>query len=372
MRNRGRRSASPWTLTLIIGSGVLVAVIALGFLVIGVGRPLDRRSTVGRPVPEPASPPRRAPAARINPEPMDLPVVVVRPVDHERFTTERPVDGLRPDSVVQVAAIGFEAFELGRVEQCVSELGRLAACGRPFPVQFGEDGRADFQYRVRNAFAPGGCRSGRATCLLRVSGDGSGLRGETQTVFIDRLTPASIGVEPSSGLAVVEAASVTVSGFPPGLPVTALLCLPPGTYDVRRCGPPGPSATFKVGPDGAGSGELTVKGGPLGTDLVPCDHRQPCAVAVLSGDGFAAAASIPVTFSLGPGASYDPQRLSVGLTAAVLLGLVALLVARRTDWTKPAEAATPEADAADLRAGASLDDLFGTDAQLEARDPMPF
>jgi hypothetical protein len=42
----------------------------------------------------------------------------------------------------------------------------------------------------------------------------------------------------------------------------------------------------------------------------------------------------------------------------------------RTDWTKPTEAATPELDDSDLRTGQSLDDLFGTDEELDEREPI--
>ncbi|MDQ3641480.1 MAG: hypothetical protein M3450_08470, partial [Actinomycetota bacterium] len=78
----------------------------------------------------------------------------------------------------------------------------------------------------------------------------------------------------------------------------------------------------------------------------------------------------PVRFSAGPGVAYDSGRVLLGvLTAMVLIG-AAVVIARRTDWTKPTEAATPDLDSSDLRTAQSLDDLFGTDEQLDERDPI--
>jgi hypothetical protein len=90
------------------------------------------------------------------------------------------------------------------------------------------------------------------------------------------------------------------------------------------------------------------------------------------GGGFVAAAAVPITFSLGPGVAYDADRVVPGLLVALVLVAVAAALAVRTDWTKPTEAATPALDDADLRADRSLDELFGTDEQLDERDPIPW
>jgi hypothetical protein len=103
-----------------------------------------------------------------------------------------------------------------------------------------------------------------------------------------------------------------------------------------------------------------------------CDARQPCAVVVVVGDGYLAAAPVPVAFSRGPGVAYRAGRVGRGLLVAVVLILIALIVAAKTDWTKPGEAATPALDAADLRTDQNLDDLFGADEELDARDPIPW
>jgi hypothetical protein len=93
---------------------------------------------------------------------------------------------------------------------------------------------------------------------------------------------------------------------------------------------------------------------------------------VVVGGGFISAPVAPVSFSLGPGASYEAGRVLIGVLVAMALIGAAVTISRRTDWTRPTEAATPDLDTADLRADQSLDDLFGTDEQLDQRDPIPW
>jgi hypothetical protein len=115
-----------------------------------------------------------------------------------------------------------------------------------------------------------------------------------------------------------------------------------------------------------------VAAGRLGADAALCGPRRLCGVAVLVGPGFIAAPPTPVAFSLGPGVAYDAGRLIPGVLIAVALAAIAALLAIRTDWTKPTEAQTPGLDRADLRADQGLDELFGTDEELDARDPIPW
>lgn len=319
----------------------------------------------GRPsIPSPAPTPAQAVS-----DPAGLPILAVRASDPERFGPEATADALQPESVVRVHATGFDEFETGWVEQCFGGLGRPVSCDRPFPVQFGVNGATDFQYLLRSSLAPGGCRSGTSTCTLRVTGTSSGRQGVIRTLFLDRATSARIDVEPSTGVTDGEAVVVTVTGFPPNAGLTATLCAPPRGYDTRRCAAEGATDGFRADAGGSGRTSLVVRSGPLGTDRVMCGPRDPCGVAVVTDDGFEAAPVVPLGFSRGPGAGYDPWRLAGGLAFAATLGAVAVIVARTTDWTKPSEAATPEVDGADLQTGSSLDDLFGTDEELEERYP---
>lgn len=299
------------------------------------------------------------------------PVLVMQAADANRFLPYQPVSGLVPDAVVRVQVDGFDWHERGSVRQCVVELGHQTACGEPFPVQFDGDGRADFQFAVRGDISAGGCRVGQPTCLLRVTGESGTRQASVQTVLVDALTKGDVRIEPAGPVADGQTVDVIVSGFPPGAAATAVLCAPPETYDARRCGPPEPASTFAIDPAGAGRTRLTVSAGRLGSEAALCGPRRECGISVVVGGGFVAAPVAPVRFSLGPGVTYDGARVVLGVLAAVVLIGIALVIARRTDWTKPTEAATPDLDDSDLRTGQSLDDLFGTEAELDERDPIP-
>ena len=370
-------------------SGMLAVVSAPVVLLVGVGLlavvALGLGGAVG-PEPEEAGPgevPRITatsrppsagvvplPLARLEPVTTNFPVVAVRPADENRFSPYLPVSGLAPGSVIRVRAEGFGEFERGQAEQCVSELGHQTACIGGFPVQFDEDGKADFQFAVLGDFAPGGCRAGQPTCFLRLTGSDSGRRGTAQTVLVDRVEPGRVTVEPARGLVDGQTVVVSVSGFAPGTTAAAVLCAPPDAYDARRCGPAMPTSTFVVGADGAGRTTLVVAAGRLGPDSALCGPRRLCGVSVVVGSGFVTAPATPVEFSLGPGVAYEADRLVPGIGMAIVLVALAVVIARRTDWTKPTEAASPALDRADLRSDQDLDELFGTDEELDERDPI--
>ncbi len=354
---------------------LLVGAVLLTVLLFGVG---GMQSGDHEPATEPATvvPARRTspgteapPAARVQ-RGTTFPVVVMHAADTDRFTPYQPVSGLVPDAVVRVQVHGFDWHERGSVQQCVVELGRQTACGEPFPVQFDGAGRADFQFAVRGDIAPGACRLGQPTCLLRVTGESAARQASVQTVLVEELTPGEVRIEPAGSVADGQPVDVIVSGFPPGATATAVLCAPPEVYDARRCEAPRPTSTFAIDPTGAGRTTITVAAGRLGSDAALCGPRRVCGIAVVVGGGFVAAPVTPVRFSLGPGVAYDGGRLLLGVLIAVALIGAAVGIARRTDWTKPAEAATPDLDSSDLRIGQSLDDLFGTDEELDERDPI--
>ena len=359
-------------LVLLLGA-VVFAVVLLG--VGGVRSGGDHEPPAAEPVTTLPDRPRAQetpprPEARVQRGATNVPVIVMEAGNADRFPPYQLVSGLTPDAVVRVHAYGFHWHEGGSVQQCVVELGRRTACGEPFPVQFDGDGRAEFQFAVRGDIAPGGCRVGQPTCLLRVTGASPDRHVSVQTVLIDVVSSGVVRLEPAGPLADGQTVDVIVSGFPRGSTATAVLCAPPEVYDARRCGPAEAGSTFVVDAAGAGRTTLTVAAGPLGSDAAVCGPRRACGVAVVAGGGFIAAPIAPVRFSLGPGPSYDTDRVVAGVLVAMgFLGL-AVVIARRTDWTKPTEAATPDLDGADLRAEQSLDDLFGTDEELDERDPI--
>lgn len=354
----------------LVGGLALLAIVTLG---LGGGSPEPARAPATMPdaARTQATPP--LPTARVERVPVDIPVVMINPADEDDgFAPYRPVSGLVPGAVVRVQAAGFDWYERGSIEQCVTELGRQTACGEPSPVQFDDDGRADFQFAVRDDVSPGRCRVAQATCLLRLTGTSSGRRGSAQTVLVDRVTAGQVRVEPAAALADGQAVEVVVSGFPAQTTATAVLCAPPAVYDARRCAAPGPGSTFTIDSGGAGRTTVPVAAGRLGADAALCGPRRLCGIAVVVGPGFVIAPVTPVRFSLGPGVAYEAGRLVPGVLIAVVLVGAAIAIAVRTDWTKPTEADTPELDRSDLRTEQTLDDLFGTDEEMDERDPIPW
>lgn len=292
--------------------------------------------------------------------------------DEDGFSLFLPIGGLRPGTVVRVRASGFHWHEHGRIQQCVTELGRLPACTEAFPVLFDGDGRADFQFAVSGDFAPGGCRAGQPACSLRLTGKDDSRQTSQQLVLVDEFVPGRVTVTPSRSVADGTTVEVAVADFPAGSRAVAVLCAPPTAYDPRRCSPPKPESTFMIDSRGAGRTTLAAAAGRLGAGSALCGPRRACGIAVVVGDGYVTAAPAEVAFSLGPGVAYKGGRVLPGLAVAVALLAIGFALARKTDWTKPSEAATPELDAADLRTDQDLDDLFGTDQELDARDPIPW
>jgi hypothetical protein len=382
IRKRGGVSAAT---VVLVGAGVVALLVVLaggGLFFVGGSTSGDHEETPATTPATTATPPTthaRSDVARavppLQPSPLDLgqPLleVTVPAAEPDRFSPYELVGAIQPDSVVRIRATGFGSFEPGAVEQCVTALGRLPGCTPRFPVQFGEDGAADFQFQLRDSFAPGECRAGRATCTVRISGTESGREGVIQTVFVDEVAVGRVTVTPRRGILVGQRVAVSVSGFPAGANLRATVCAAPDGYDPRRCAMGDGTARFRVGADGSGTATLAITD-TVGADRVPCGPRHACGVTVVSDDGFVASTTVPIGFSLGPGAEYDPTRLVLGLAVVALLGAAALLLIRGTNWDRPSEAATPEMDSTDLETDRSLDELFGTDEEIDARYPVDF
>ena len=361
-------------LLVLAGAIALLMVVAAGRIVLGLGGSDDHN---GPETPTPALTPTTTTAARsvastpVEPGP-PLVEVAVPAVDPDKLAPYLVIDGLAPDTVVRVRAAGFESFEPGRVEQCVTGLGRLPGCTGASPVQFSEGGAAEFQYLLRASFALGACRAGGPTCTLRITGYESGREGAIQTVFVDEVEPGRVSVKPARGILDGQRVTVHVAGYPAGADLIATLCAAPGGYDPRRCQAGPATAAIRVGSDGSGATTLAITTGDVGLDRLPCDPRHACGVTVVSQDGFVASPTAAVGFSLGPGAEYDRTRLVIGLSVTALLLLGAFALIGRTNWDRPTEAATPEMDATDLETEHTLDDLFGTDEEIDAKDPVAF
>ena len=277
------------------------------------------------------------------------PEVTIEADDDSSFPTSYDVvDALTPGTVLRVFATGFEAFARAEVEQCIA--GEVRACGNALPVQFDEHGLARFQYLVTDDFVgtrtvPGGCRVDAAPCTIVVRALEGSRRGEIQSVFVDTIPPPGrIDVTPSRGLSLDgETVTVSVSGYPAGATVTAMVCAAPDT-NGPRCGAPGPTAPLVVGPDGTGRTQLVIEPSRVGARRASCRRGNDCGVSVASDTVFARAPVVPISFAAPPGADYDPARLVLGLALVVLLVAVAGGLLLRTDWSAVGEAAAPEID----------------------------
>jgi len=264
------------------------------------------------------------------------------------FTSTRLIEGLSSTAVLDVSVEGFESFASAVAEQCL--VTTVSACANRLPVQFDGDGRARFQYLVRDDFRPGtgGCAADAPRCVVVVRALESDHRAEVVTLFHDRLPPpGELEVDPASGLADGRSVRVAVAGLPAGAAVAVTTCVAPAVEGAARCGAPAATEHLVIGPDGTVATDLTVTSGPIGADGLRCGGEQRCAIVVI-GDSVAVRAPVlPITFALPPGSDYDPARLAAGLSLAAALLAVAVVLLRRTDWSAVGEAAAPEIDDAE-------------------------
>jgi hypothetical protein len=337
---------------LAIGLGVVVLNVVAFAVLVGVGgddegdAPRERRSATATTVP-----PRIAsPAATSRAATTDR-TVRLHPATTESFPAPGAVaDRLPRKAVLDVRVQGFAPFARAVAEQCVSLV--ALACGNRIPVQFGESGRAWFQYGVTDDFlvpaVPGGCRVGAPRCTLVVRAGDEGRRAEIETVFVDRVPPPGrVVVVPHRPLSLEgETVTVRVERFPPGVKGAAVLCAAPAVSGPR-CGAPGPSAPLQVGADGTGRTRLRVVPGEVGASGARCERGDECGVSVVVPGVATRARVAPVSFAAPPGADYDRSRLLIGLAVAAVLVAIAAVLIRRGDWAAVGEAAAPEIDDAD-------------------------
>lgn len=276
-----------------------------------------------------------------------------RATDEDKFPTSYDaIDTLEAGTVLRVRVVGFDSFAEGVAAQCVTRA-RGFDCGNAFPVQFDGDGKAFFQYQLRDDFiaqtTPSRrCRAGAARCILAVRDVANDTTAVVDTVFHDAVPPpGTIRVHPSSGIIEGQSVTVTVTGYPAGAHVSAMLCVAPDATGSQRCGAPGPSAPLIVGPDGRGTTELVIEQGPVGSQHASCGRDATCGISVASDDVFARAPVVPISFAGPVGAEYDRNRLVLGVGLALLLLGLATWLIRRTDWSPPDEAAAPEIDEAE-------------------------
>ena len=227
------------------------------------------------------------------------------------------VDRLDDGDVLAITVIdGVERAE-GEVRQCTQIATGFGDCTNHFPVQFGDDGGARFQYRLIDS---GSC-DGTAACVV-VVGDAVGRRLAVVATVFGGAAPPPPAVELTSPgpYAPGQAVHVAISELPSGAHVSAAFC-------STSCG-----ASRTAVADRSGQATIGVTVG---------DRCQDCGVVVVSGSR---ATVVAVPLQPMRTAGYDMTRLVAGLAVAV----AALLAAWRTivavDWRPPSEAQVPDLD----------------------------
>jgi hypothetical protein len=239
-----------------------------------------------------------------------------RPSD-EHLVAADTVDRMSDGDVVVVRVTDGAAGARGNVLQCRLTVDGFSDCTNQFPIQFGDDGAATFQYQLADL---GGCGATGA-CVLRVSDGDHDLSAHAFTVFGEPAPPPpEVTLSPTGPYQPGDRVTVTVSDVAPATEIRTAFC-------ADECG-----AATAIVADAAGTAETTVAIGAR------CDN---CGVAVV---GAASSQVVDTRFTTPPGPGYDPVRLVAGLTAAALLLFVAWRIVVTVDWRPPSEAEAPELD----------------------------
>lgn len=279
------------------------------------------------------------------------------------------VDELAPQTVLTVTATGFEPDTTGTIEQCLGA--EAKRCRNRLSVRFDDDGGAVFQYLVTDAIAGSAedmpCRrgSGRCTVELRVADD---IR-IVETVFVDRApAPGRLTVTPQRNLRVGDTLTIEATSFPPRARVTVMVCAAGSEREVStqaRCGGAGLGSDLEIGADGTAATTFTLDDPKVGSDGVACGRRVKCRVVVTSDELGVRAAPVNLGFAASEGAAYSPARLSLGLSAALVLAVAAAWLIRSTAWVLPGEADSSPIDDAEFA------DLDSEAAAFPEDPPIP-
>lgn len=237
----------------------------------------------------------------------------------------RVVGELTDGSFLVVGVSGLDPGSPGSVHQC--RPGALAAseCRPGLPMSADDNGRATVLVDLVDGYVvpvagadPVDCTDA-VGCSILVFGSS---RLEVVTVFGRPASPpATVSAEPAR-LAPGDTTFATARGLPPGELASFVVCRPAGRGEVD-CGAPTRAGT--VGRTGEATAPVNISAGR-------CPRGATCAIAVVMGDGGPRA--FRTLHLIGrSGATYQNERLRLGVVAAVVLMLVALALLRRTDWT---------------------------------------
>jgi hypothetical protein len=225
------------------------------------------------------------------------------------------LDRLEDGDVLAIVVTDGEPGDRDTVRQCRLGVDDLSGCHNSYPILFDDEGRATFQYQLRDR---GGCDAS-AACVV-AAGSGEELAMAFTVFGDDAPPPPAVRLSPSGPLEPGEVVRVDASGLVPGAPVQAAFC-------ERSC-----DQARRGTADAGGTARLEVTAG------------NSCRIVVVGG---AAVARTPVTFVDPPSARYATWRVVTGLVAAAAFLLVAWWLIATVDWRPPSEAATPEFTEAD-------------------------
>jgi hypothetical protein len=238
-----------------------------------------------------------------------------RPSD-EHLAPAETVDRLADGDVLVLRVTEGAAGARGNVSQCRLTVDGFSGCTNGFPIQFGDDGTATFQYQLVDL---GGCGAAGA-CVVRVSDGEHDLSAHAFTVFGGPAPPPpKIALTPAGPYRPGDRVTVSVTDLAPGTEIRTAFC-------ATEC-----SHTTRAVADAGGTAETTVAIG------AKCDD---CGVAVVGAGG---SQLVDTPFTASPGPDYDLTRLVGGLTAAALFLLVAWRLVVTVDWRPPSEADTDTA-----------------------------
>jgi hypothetical protein len=218
-------------------------------------------------------------------------------------------------------------------------------CRDTFPVRFDGAGQARIQYLATATVGDVRCTAS-AACAVVLRGEKGATPALVYTVFGPSAPrPGRVRLEPAASLRDGQVVQVAMEGYPASSNVRVMLCAAPATAGDEACGSPGSSVDVSTDGEGRAASAFTVRAGRVGRSQRPCGRGAYCGLVAVAADGPMTAAVAPISFSAGAGAGYNTARLVPGLGLAIVFGVAVVWLIRRTDWSAPSEAATPELDA---------------------------
>jgi hypothetical protein len=225
----------------------------------------------------------------------------------------------RGTALVEVSGLGRDRS--GRMYVCLPD-----RCLEAVPIRSDTTGTARAILPLSPALAR--CRLVVDGCVLVTEGDA---RVVARIAARAEPRPATVHVEPATGIRPGDDVRVTLRAVPARAVVTIAQCGPVAKGEAPCTGS---SRRVTADRDGSATASLEIDAGRAGRRDGGCRDDTRCYVVVTDADGFVIASSQRLRLAELPTASadYDDARVAGGLVFAAVLSLVAVLLARTTDW----------------------------------------